>query len=270
MKKAFSVLMLLVAMLFAWPVRAQLQLTVADGTTTNSYVPVYGLWADSYTRSQMIYPSTDLVMMTGGTINGLTFYTSSSYASLDWTNAVFQVKIGEVTSTTLSTWSTAATTTVYTGGLGTNASATMVITFSTPYVYNGGNLLIEFAETTSGTYHSVYWSGISSTGSSLGGYSSSGASSVAATQRDFLPKVTFNYAPGNVSCPWPINLAVSGIDSASATLTWGDTTGASNWRVFWAPADSAALIDSMDVVDTFYTFYGLNSNTAYNVSVMTV
>ena len=268
MKKAFSILMLLVAVLIAWPTRAQLQLTVADGTSTNSYVPIYGLWADAYTRSQMIYPGTDLVLMTGGTVNGLTFYCQNT--GLTWSGASFEVKMAEVASTTLSAWSTATTTTVYSGPLGTNASGLMQITFTTPYVYQGGNLLIEFVETTTGSYQSSYWYGISSTGSSSGGYSSSGASSVSFTQRDFLPKVTFDYAPGNQSCAWPINVAVSGIDSAEATLSWGDTTGATAWRVYWAPADSAALIDSVDVTDSSYTFTGLNANTLYNVSVMTV
>ena len=268
MKKFLSILMLVAALVVPGASRAQLQLTVADGTTTNSYVPIYGLWADDYTRSQMVYPSTDLVLMTGGMINGLTFYCQNT--SLTWSGASFQVKIAEVASTTLSSWSTASTTTVYSGSLSTSSTGLMVITFTTPYVYQGGNLLIEFAETTTGTYQSSYWYGISSTGSSSGGYSSSGASSVSFSQRNFLPKVTFDYAPANTGCGFPINLAISGVDSNEATLSWSDTTGASSWRVYWAPADTPALIDSVDVNDTTYTFTGLNANTLYNVSVMTV
>ena len=268
MKKAFSILMLLVAMLMAWPTRAQLQLTVANGTSTNSYVPVYGLWTDSYTRSQMIYPGTDLVLMTGGMINGLTFY--SSDASVNWGAATFQVKLGEVSSTTLSAFSSGATTTVYTGAVTINASGQMEVTFTTPYVYQGGNLLVEFFQTVTGTYHSYYFYGISSTGSSASGYSSSGASAASFNQRDFLPKVTFNYAPANTGCAYPINLAVSGVDSVQATITWSDTSNASAWRVFWAPTDSLSLMDSMDVSDTTYTLYNLNPNTAYTVQVMTV
>ena len=90
-------------MLFAWPARAQVQLTVADGTTTNEYVPIYGYYADAYLRAQMIYPGTDLAAMTGGVVNSMTFYASDS---ADWGSVTFQVKVGTTSATTLSGWST--------------------------------------------------------------------------------------------------------------------------------------------------------------------
>ena len=149
MKKAFSFLMLLVAMLFAWPLRAQTQLTVANGTETNEYVPIYGYYCDEYQRTQMIYPATMLAPMTGGTISSMTFY---AQGTASWGSATFQVKVGTVAATTLSDWSTATLTTVYTGVPSINSSNQMVITFTTPYTYTGGNLLIEFVSTTYDKY----------------------------------------------------------------------------------------------------------------------
>ena len=47
--KKFLRFVLLAALLVPLGARAQ-SLTVADGTATNAYIPVYGLWADDYTR----------------------------------------------------------------------------------------------------------------------------------------------------------------------------------------------------------------------------
>ena len=80
-------------------VRAQ-ELTVHDGTTTNSYVPFYGLWVDDFTRSELVYPAAELSSMNGGDINSLSFYKSSNSTS-SWGAASFQVYLKEVTNTTL-------------------------------------------------------------------------------------------------------------------------------------------------------------------------
>ena len=71
-KKVFSLMMTLLLAVTGY-VRAQ-ELTVHDGTTTNSYVPFYGLWVDDYTRSEMIYPAQELFAMAEADINSLTFY----------------------------------------------------------------------------------------------------------------------------------------------------------------------------------------------------
>ena len=266
MKKAFSVLMLLVAMLIAWPTRAQDSLTVANGTTTNSFVPVYGFYTDAYLRAQILYPSDSLVDMAGGLINSLTFYASQS--SVSWGAASFEVKLGETTATSLSAWSSATLTTVYTGSLSISGNQ-MTVTFATPYVYTGGNLLIEVNNVVKGSYVSSSWYGVTLSGASVQGYNSSSWSSISATARDFLPKTTFGYIPAS-GCAFPINLAVSGVDSAQATITWSDTSSATAWRLYWYPTDSLSLMDSADVTDTTYTLYNLTSNTAYTVKVMTL
>ena len=76
-------MMLAAAMLLPLVSQAQNTLTVADGTATNSYVPVYGFYVDDFVRCQTIYPAIDIidaassVYMTGGTITGLTYYLST-------------------------------------------------------------------------------------------------------------------------------------------------------------------------------------------------
>ena len=119
MKRFYKFLMplvALVAMALPWNASAQLTTVVADGTTTNSYIPIYGLWADDYTRSQFIYPVSMLEDLTAGSqITSLTFY--SSTASQNWGAATFDVKLGEVTETTLSSYLTYTATTVYSGAI---------------------------------------------------------------------------------------------------------------------------------------------------------
>ena len=167
------------------------EITVADGTATSSYVPVYGLWADYYTRSEMIYPAEMLEEMEGGEITSLTFYLSSP-ATASWSPDVFQVYFQAVEATTLSSYYTAANATIaYTGYLD-GTGTTMTIVLDEPYTYEGGNLLVGIQETVKGTWKSASFYGVAATGASASGYNSSALASVTFNQRDFLPKVTFN------------------------------------------------------------------------------
>ena len=276
--KKFLRFVLLAALLVPLGARAQsLTLTVADGTATNSTVPVYGLWADDYTRSQMIYPANMIAAavttsdMTNGSITGLDFYPSSP-ASAAWTGT-FVVKMMEVSATTLSAWEDVTTaTTVYTGALDGTGS-TMTITFDSPYTYNGGNLLIEITETTPANYSSCSFYGIDATGASSGGYSSSGVTGVAFSQKNFLPKVTFTYTGGTpVTCPAVSSHRVSAIDSNNATISWVDNlnTGATYTVTYW-PTDATTSEDTLMAIsnagDTSLTLTGLSSNTLYYYTI---
>ncbi|MBO7529687.1 MAG: DUF2436 domain-containing protein, partial [Bacteroidales bacterium] len=166
------------------------EITVADGTATSSYVPVYGLWCDYYTRSEMIYPAEMLEEMEGGEITSLTFYLSSP-ASAPWSPDVFQVYFQEVDATTLSSYYTATNAQIsYTGYLD-GTGTTMTIALDEPYTYGGGNLLVGIQEIVNGNYKSASFYGIAATGASASGYNSSSLAGVTFNQRDFLPKVTF-------------------------------------------------------------------------------
>ena len=168
------------------------QLTIHDGSTTNGYVPVYGFYADAYLKSEFVIPASELSAMAGGSISSMTFYASQS--SVSWGSANFQVFLKEVGSTSISSFSGAGTT-VYTGSLSIS-SGQMVINFTSPYTYNGGNLLVGIYNTVEGTYVSSSWYGETVSYSSVQGYSYSDLSSVSATQRNFIPKTTFTYTAG--------------------------------------------------------------------------
>ncbi|MBO4724289.1 MAG: DUF2436 domain-containing protein, partial [Bacteroidaceae bacterium] len=166
------------------------EITVADGTQTSTMVPVYGLWMDDYTRSEMIYPEEMIEEMMGGEITQLKYYISSS-ATGPWTGNVYNVYMMEVDGTTLSSYYTSANAQiVYTGGLD-GQGTDMTIALDTPYLYNGGNLLVGIEETTTGTWKSCTFLGVTATGASAAGYSGSSLSAVAFNQQNFLPKTTF-------------------------------------------------------------------------------
>ena len=166
------------------------EVTVCDGTETSSYIPVYGLWMDDYTRGEMIYPAEMLEEMEGGEITSITYYISSA-ATGAWTGDIFNVYLMEVPATTMSAYYTSANATiVYTGALD-GQGTTMTINFTEPYTYDGGNLLVGIEETTCSTWKSCSFYGVTATGASASGYNSSSLSAVTFNQRDFLPKTTF-------------------------------------------------------------------------------
>lgn len=204
-------------------------LTVNDGTTTNEYVPVYGYYVDSYSRSQLIIPASELTAMQWGTVSKLTFYSSNT--SVNWGSAQFDVYMTEVGNTTISSlvdWNSMES--LYHGSLSIS-DGKMEITLTTPYLYTGGNLLIGINSPVSGSYVRAYFYGVTASGASMGGYGSS------VSQRNFLPKTTFNYVAGEpVTCFKPNSLAVSGVTSTTANLTWNEMGASTQWEVKYGPA----------------------------------
>ena len=203
-------------------------ITVNDDTNTNSYVPVYGMWVDSHSKSQFIIPADALADMTYGTINKLTFY--ASQANVNWGVAEFEVYMTEVNNTTFSEATLVDWTTmdkVMNAGSLAIVGNKMEITLDAPYQYLGGNLLIGILQPTSGTYSSSYWYGVTTEDNvAIGGYESSKAVSL----QKFLPKTTFYYTPGEApACPKPTSLAVNYEGGTEATISW--TSDATTWNL---------------------------------------
>ena len=173
-------------------------LTVYDGTATNQYIPMYGLYFDDYTKSECIIPATVLTDMVGCAITAITFYPSSVNSNA-WTGSEQTVFLKEVSGTTLggSYSGTSGATTVKVGSPLTmpTAGSAYTITFDTPYTYNGDNLLIGVYNDDGSSYNSVYWYGTSglTSGVSAYGYNGSSLNSVTYNAQSFLPKTTFTY-----------------------------------------------------------------------------
>ena len=231
-------------------------ITVNDGTTTNSYVPVYGNWVDNITKSQFIIPAEALAAMQWGTINKLTFY--SSNASVNWGAATFEVYMTETTETTLSALVDYGTMTIVmnAGSLSISGNK-MEVTLDAPYQYMGGNLMIGFLQTVSGSYVSCSWYGVTAEGASMGGYGTS------ISQRNFLPKTTFEYTPGEEpSCFTPTGLTVNYEGGTSAIVSWTSDATAWNMQV------NGQLVN--ETITNPYILTDLALATTYEVQVQAV
>ena len=196
------------------------EITVYDGTGTNSYVPVAGYYADTNNQKvEIIYPASALSGIAGVTISQIQFYVSSS-ASAVW-GATYEVFVKEVNQEafviTSSYYSSNAiaigndgATTVYTGTLDATGS-TMTIPFDEGYEYNGGNLLVGiYMKKAGNNYPNASFYGAESTNGSWCYYSSSSGNK----PQSFIPKTTFTY---QAATPGPKFAAYDG----STKLTTG-------------------------------------------------
>lgn len=214
-------------------------LLINDGTTTNEFVPVYGWYADNYTRSQFIIPAADLVDIQWDTIQKLTFYTSSP-ASYNFGAATFEVFVAEVDETTFAStalydWAEMDTA-MAVGSLAISGNQ-MEVAFTKPYQYQDGNLLIGFKQSVKGGDTRTYWYGVSAPGAALSGYQNTATGNPTISQRNFLPKMLIEYVPGQEpACKAPKHLKLDDVTAHTATFSWDAVAGA-DWRYAVAPKD---------------------------------
>ena len=253
--------------------RAQETLTVYDqNTTTSTYVPFWGNWADNSLQCEMVYPASVLEEMNGGTISALKFYTngtdniSTTSGSNNW-DGTFTIFMKEVGSTTISAFSgTTDATTVLEAQIGL-VNGEMTIEFTTPYTYGGGNLLVGVYYATGGHYKNQSFVGNTVSGASVYGRS---GQSYSATQANFLPKTTFTYEPaqqGGDVCEKPATCDYSNVTATSATLTWGGGSGTYNVELKAGSADWTTVLSGTTLTTTTLA---LQPTTTYQARVQSV
>ena len=257
-------LSLLTILMLSGVAKAQRTITVANGSATSSYVPIYGMYSDAYLRCQTIYPEELISEMTGGTILGLTYFLSSPAS--DAVGSTFEIKIGIANQSSFTNSAFLSNTnfsTVYTG-LINFTTQTCNITFATPYLYEGGNLVIEVNCVDPDDYSSASFYGISQTGGSTQGYSYSSWNSVSGTIRDFIPKTEFSFQEGDVSCPTPTMNAPT-VDGTDVTINWTENGTATSYAVYLNNVQTEIVNNT-----TSYTFHNLNYITTYSAKVRAI
>ena len=182
--RKIKLLLMLVAMFAGLASTYADELTVYDGTATNSYIPFYGYNADTQgIHGEFVIPSSDLSNIDGATLKGLKFYSSTT--SVSWGAAVFNVYVKEVENTTLSSTSGKTDATIVYNGSLSIVSGEMEVSFSTDYEYQGGNLLVGFEVATKGTYKNAAFYG-QAVGSSY-------STQTYPKAQTFTPKTTITY-----------------------------------------------------------------------------
>ncbi|MBO4621498.1 MAG: hypothetical protein J5635_02380, partial [Paludibacteraceae bacterium] len=148
-------------LLTPWALKAD-ELTVFEGTNSSSYVPFYGLYADTQgAAAECVYPADSLTAMNGGQISSVKFYLGT-VAAAAWTGT-FQVYVGEVESETLTGIGGPSAYTVVATGQFDATTTELTISFDDSYTYGGGNLLIGTYVSVAGNYKSAYFNGITQT-----------------------------------------------------------------------------------------------------------
>ena len=225
MKRTRLLLLLVLLMTAATGVWAQQTLTVYDGPFYENYSPANICYIDEYTRSQTVIPSTALTAMKGCDITAMKFYSNSIAASgtIDYS---FDVYLKEVSYTAFDESSPtfepkSSCTSVHQGKLSIS-NYELTITFSKPFHYNGGNLLLGMENTSIVTYYDITFVG-RDTGSSLSNISihhDTDLASASIKQTAFIPKTTFTYVVPTYTLtldPAPVTKATVTIDDQAAT-----------------------------------------------------
>ena len=242
---------------------------INDGTTTSSYVPFYGYYANTGANSQFIIPEKEIAAIQWDSITKLTFFASTTTAT--WEGAQFDVYVAETNDTVLSAmvaWTDMHK--VVNSKHLELANKQMEVTLDKPFQYQGGNLLIGFKQTVMGTSGSCSWYGKSGvTGNAMYQYSSNTAS-----KSNFNPKVRIDHVHGEMpTCFVVKNITVSDITPSSAVLNWTPgEEGQNAWQIVYSadPAFDLASIAPEDIHDVMalpYPLAELATDTLYNVYV---
>ena len=164
---------------------------VGNGGSTNSYVPVWGNYYERTQHNQMIYPESSLKYLKGKKLTSMTFFTDGG---VKFSGGSVKVSLGTTTTTVFSS-SNAITNVNLTQVASVVPSATSTsewtITFSTPFQYDGNNLLVDIV-TTAGSDQATAFYGDSQSGYTAF-YSRSGILGGSSGRQQFLPKVRFTH-----------------------------------------------------------------------------
>ena len=168
------------------------QLTVADGTDTNQYIPFRAAYFNYPPYfGQVIYPAGQLTQLEGKNITGLTFYIANEGGSvMNGGELSFFLGVVDVSEySTVSPFRIPESNLTLVGTLPmTQGESQIALNFDTPFAYAGGNLALMVKVTQAGT--------VSGTGSFYGVKTSVPSAVYGGNQyftEQFYPKTTFTY-----------------------------------------------------------------------------
>lgn len=259
--------------------------TICDGTDTNGYLPIYGLYHDEYQINQMIYPENLLTNLVGKTLTSMTFYATSAL-STKLSGSLWTIKLGTTSQTTFASSLSSVTRlvpddikSVITGYALPTGESEMTIVFTTPFTYNGGNLLVDFQSTqkpsSSSNYNSTNfygvnqstYTGFNSNSSSASPGSNGHYSSTGSGVRQFLPKVTFTYEKEDQH---DLSIALSAPATAGAGSTVDVTATVTNNGDFAENGYTVTVSDGTNNVNiTAQEELGIGETTTFTVQFAT-
>ena len=190
MKKFFT---LIAVAVMAFAAQAA-TLTVCDAEETSTNVPIYGLYVDvDGTMGQMIYPAELLTDMVGAEITELTFYSPS----INFSDATLQLGMAMTDKEDYEDYAAVEGATVLGSIVPNEGDTEMTFVFDEPFVYEGGNLMVQVLVTEAGDWATTYFYGENTPYYySYYQYQSSWNPTPSKWNVAFLPKATFTYEAG--------------------------------------------------------------------------
>jgi hypothetical protein len=249
---------------------------IAEGSSTNNYLPIYGLYLDDPNFTQSIYPASMLTELRGKRITSIQYFLSSGSTDDTEDYGTTHVSVGMTTQNTVPNgFLTDPKVEVFSGEIVASLEDGMTITFNQPIMYQGGNIFIEFDHEEAPDYNSMSFMGMTGTsGCSRYQYGTNSE-----TSSSFLPMILVSTIcdPSDLTpCPAidGITSELQGDGTSEAIIRWATSNAdyANGYDLFFTDNDSI-VPDSMTVpqfvnlTDTFVTINTLEAYTIYHVFV---
>ena len=154
--------------------------------TESYFVPINSMWLDTPgNKTQVLYPAADLTNMVGQEITAITFYTDADGNKMN--DGVLELYMGETDANVLEDY-VEGLTLVGTATMTASADTVLTLTFDTPYLYQGGNLIFGNVVKTKGNMTMTYFGGQEPAYNNCVYYGAGGKQF-----KKFLPVTTFTY-----------------------------------------------------------------------------
>lgn len=241
------------------------EVTIGNGTNTNSYIPANSFY--NYSFSQQLYTATEIG--SSNIIRGLKFHIETATSQ----NRNWDIYLGNETATSLTGYTSVAShTKVFSGSVSMANEGWLEITFDSTFIYTGGSIVVSVDDNTGSYSSSTYFSGHSGTSYSIynDGTNYNPNSPGTLTLRTFRNNIIFvGDCDSTISCVVP-NLVIGNITTNTAELLWAPGYQETEWELeYKLSADSIWISEGTQNQNT-YTLSNLLAGSEYDVRLRSV
>lgn len=242
------------------------EVTIGNGTTTNSSIPTNPFY--NYSFSQQLYTATEIG--SSNIIRGLKFHIETATSQ----NRNWDIYLGNETATSLTGYTSVAShTKVFSGSVSLANEGWLEITFDSTFIYTGGSIVVSVDDNTGSYLSGTYFSGHSGTSYSIYGdgtnYNPNSPGTL--TLRTFRNNIIFvgDCDSTIISCVVP-NLVIGNITPNTAELLWAPGYQETEWELeYKLSADSIWISEGTQNQNT-YTLSNLLAGSEYDVRLRSV
>ncbi|MCR4877946.1 MAG: fibronectin type III domain-containing protein, partial [Bacteroidales bacterium] len=237
--------------------------TVADGTTTSSYIPIYGLYMSSWLHTQILYPAEMLGDMVGGTISEISLSFNGYGIFLD--NIIVLNVAPPVIDPTVVTYDATNVTSFSAelNGAITDPGNQTILNSGFEWKVTGPNSF-QMVSVTGNPLNHVLTGLIPNTNYSYRAIATTTNGTVYGELKTFT-----TLELSNDTCETPTNLHPTTLAFNSITVTWTDNAGATQWNLQYRLPGSTWTSAVVTGAPT-YTITDLQPNTQYEIQVQAI